>query len=469
VLIYPGGDAGEPLFCGASGGCLCPSGEIKSHTRGEAYGKGISGKRVLLRSASEGTAIVPYLTKFFTITVLFGGITLANCVRIPAADELAQGPQVDEIVRRVKCDLYEAVADRLNAPYGFEWLTTWTAQASLNLIVNDQSQLAPGAVFTQPLLAVTIPQKVTNFSQSANLGLGAQANNTATRNETVTFTVSLQELKDQFGSNNGNCQYPDYIDLRSELGLKEWISASTSPVKSGELAVGYHKTPKTGTAGATTAKQTAATAQDSVAKLKLPLPDRGRQKTPGPIHCDKPDTIPTRTPGPPSLAALANDLPIAYCEIAKFIKGPSEGGIDLSKPLDGDLIKFTAQTIRDIDRAIADLMFMQNETGELVRTDLKNFATDLAVFVDPPIDTISHQVQFIIVWNASATPSWTLVNFKGPSPSSGALFSATKTKTHTLNVVIGPPSSLDSQSALAALQIGTAVGNALTSGGLSAP
>ena len=34
---------------------------------------------------------------------------LANCVRVPAQDYLAKGPKVDEIVRRVKCDLYAAV------------------------------------------------------------------------------------------------------------------------------------------------------------------------------------------------------------------------------------------------------------------------------------------------------------------------------------------------------------------------
>jgi hypothetical protein len=398
-----------------------------------------------------------------TLCAILSTMVLSNCVRIPVADGLAKGPQVDDIVRRVKCDLYEGVADRLNAPYGYEWLHTWTVQASLNLIVNDQSSVSPGVVLTQPLKTVTIPQKLTNFGQSYNLGLGAGVNTTATRNETITFTVSLREMMDQFGNGQHNCDFPNSIDLQSELGLKQWISAALSPVAYGDLDIGYHKTPKTSTAGAAAAKDSAANALKSADQLTI-----GPTTTPtSGINCSIPSTIPPRTSGPPSLAALPNDLVIAKCEIGQFIK--SKGGIDLSKPLDGAQVKIVAQTIRDTERAIADLLFLNTPTGDNVRADLKNAAINLAVFVDPPIDTISHQVQFIIVWNANASPSWTLVNFKGPSPSSGALFSAMKTNTHTLNIVIGPPSSPDTTNALLALQTGTAVGNAIATSGLVVP
>jgi hypothetical protein len=101
-------------------------------------------------------------------SALLAGIALTNCVRVPDVDHAAKGPQVDEIVRRVKCDLYEAVADRMNAPYGNAWLNTWTVQANLNLIVNDQSQLSPGAVITQPLTMVSIPQKVSQAADRAS-------------------------------------------------------------------------------------------------------------------------------------------------------------------------------------------------------------------------------------------------------------------------------------------------------------
>jgi hypothetical protein len=89
--------------------------------------------------------------------------------------------------------------------------------------------------------------------------------------------------------------------------------------------------------------------------------------------------------------------------------------------------------------------------------------------LDPPLDAIGHQVQFVIVYNASISPSWTLVSFKGPSPGSGSLASATKTLTHTLNIAIGPPGSPDVANTLGALQIGTAIGNQINVNGLGSP
>jgi hypothetical protein len=127
------------------------------------------------------------------------------------------------------------------------------------------------------------------------------------------------------------------------------------------------------------------------------------------------------------------------------------------KRLDDDAL---TEENRNLIRAVTDgdkntILRLQTITGTL-----EDAAVEMAMLVDPPIDTVSHQVQFIIVWNASATPSWTLLHFKGPGPATGTLASLTKTKTHTLNLVMGPPSSVDSQGALAALQISTALFNA---------
>jgi hypothetical protein len=438
-----------------------------------------------------------------TIGALLGGLglCLANCVRVPTPDNLAKGPQVDEIVRRVKCDLYEAVQNRLNAPYGYEWLHSWTAQANLNLIVNDQTQIAPGATFTQPLFAKTIPTKVTNFSQSANLGLGAQANNTATRNETIAFTVSMDELKAQFGNDQRNCDFPNYTDLRSELGLKDWVSASLSPVANGDLRVGYHKTPKSGSsAAAATANQAMSTGLSAAISTQGSSVVKGSPTiSVAPPNCNWPSGKPSATA---DRAEIGQDLAVLICDLFTFksratpapkkvtasptntpsaasnksktaAPGKVPGGATPPPPaavhdltvLTGPTVQFVAKTIADIQFTVRDLQTMGDASSTAATKSLEKTAEALAVFVDPPIDTISHQVQFIIVWNASASPSWTLLHFKGPSPSSGSLFSATKTLTHTLNIVMGPPSSEDSKGALAALQIGTAVGNALTTGG----
>ncbi len=389
---------------------------------------------------------------------IMSAMTLTNCVRIPVADDLGKGPQVDEIVRRVKCDLYEAFADRLNAPAGYEWLHGWTVQANLNLIVNDQSILSPGATITQPLTAVTIPGKVSNFGQSFSFGVGASWTNTTTRNESITFTVSMTELMKQFGGPHSDCNFPNTMDLRSELGLKQWVSAALTPVDVGDLRVGYHKAPKTG--GSTT--MVAAALKDLQPALKGALIGTVPK---GSYDCDNPDSLPPRSSGPPSAATLQSDIVYLSCDYSHIA---NKKEFDFSK-LNGNQVSFIAQTITDFQRAIADLQCLNTPDAAKVIAALERTALALAVFVDPPIDVMSHQVQFIIVWNANASPSWTLVNFKGPNPASGSLFSATKTQTHTLNITIGPTSSPDATNALSALQIGTAVGNALTAGGVTVP
>ena len=377
-------------------------------------------------------------------------VSLVSCERVPPPDEMASGPTIDQVVQRVKCDLYQAVAPRLEAPYGYEWLHDWTVQANLNLIVNDQAALAPTVAFTQPLTTESIPLRVTNAARSWNFGIGASAGGTATRNETITFTVSFAELMSQFGHGHGDCNLPDAGGLQSDLGIKEWIEASLAPAEDGYLKVGYHKAPKTGTGGATAAASASAALKSVEAKIVTPGP------TPkGTYDCDVPKSLPPRRSGPPSRAAIVPDLVHVRCDLFSIL------ALDFSK-LDGGQVKTIALTVTDIQRTIADLLVQGDSASKKLAHTLEQTAIELAVFLDPPIDALAHQVQFIIVLNANASPSWILLHFKGPS-SSGPLFSVTTTKTHTLNIAIGPPSSPDTAGALNALQIGTAVSNSLTS------
>jgi hypothetical protein len=57
---------------------------------------------------------------------------------------------------------------------------------------------------------------------------------------------------------------------------------------------------------------------------------------------------------------------------------------------------------------------------------------------NPPIDAISHQVQFVVVLSGSVSPNWTLARFKGPTVS-GNLAAASRSRTHTLGVVLASP------------------------------
>ena len=60
---------------------------------------------------------------------------------------------------------------------------------------------------------------------------------------------------------------------------------------------------------------------------------------------------------------------------------------------------------------------------------------------DPPINSLSHSVQFVVALTGSVNPNWLLVAFKGPG-TTGPLVSGSHTATHTLNIVMGSPSAL---------------------------
>jgi hypothetical protein len=55
--------------------------------------------------------------------------------------------------------------------------------------------------------------------------------------------------------------------------------------------------------------------------------------------------------------------------------------------------------------------------------------------IDPPIASMGESVQFILAYGGNVTPTWTFVRFKGPN---NPLFSTTGTRTHTLNITLGP-------------------------------
>jgi hypothetical protein len=189
-------------------------------------------------------------------------IWMSGCVRVPEADPVAGGPSIDQVVRRVKCDLVRAIEPALEDKK-YAWLQSWVAQASLTFIINNAETLTPGATFIQPLTTETLPLRVLMpAARSWNFGLGAGLNTTASRNETVTFSVSLQEIKSNHQSDpmSSFCDYPDLTDLHSDLGLDEWIDAALSPTRDGwidptlgpynYLIPGHHKVTKSGSTSA---------------------------------------------------------------------------------------------------------------------------------------------------------------------------------------------------------------------------
>jgi hypothetical protein len=61
---------------------------------------------------------------------------------------------------------------------------------------------------------------------------------------------------------------------------------------------------------------------------------------------------------------------------------------------------------------------------------------------DPPLDSIGHSVQFVVAIGGSVTPSWTLVQWKGPGITAPGA-SGVMNRTHLLQLAFGQPGSGD--------------------------
>jgi hypothetical protein len=57
---------------------------------------------------------------------------------------------------------------------------------------------------------------------------------------------------------------------------------------------------------------------------------------------------------------------------------------------------------------------------------------------DPPLDSVGHTVQFLVAFGAGISPSWTLIQWKGPGLN-GPSASVTINRTHLLQLALGKP------------------------------
>ena len=169
------------------------------------------------------------------------------CTQVPGLDVEAESVRIIDVVKRVKCDIYDAFTEEtadgrrklISDREGYQWLDSWTAQVDLNLLVNNQSGLTPGVTIVDPLHQVAIP-RVGTFSQSFTMGLGGGLNTTAARTETITFSLSVREIEAELRNPSHkswayqNCQFENGPGLRSELKLREWIASALAPADAHE-------------------------------------------------------------------------------------------------------------------------------------------------------------------------------------------------------------------------------------------
>jgi len=233
-----------------------------------------------------------------------------GCVTVPSLD--GNSIAVSDVVERVKCDLADALPD----PYKYPWMANWVAKVDLTLIVNEQAGLTPTVSFIDLRPNAVVPG-VGNIAQSFFFGAGAGATTQAVRTDSMSFSLSLVELR--YKRQQERCVFYAGLGLDGDLGLKEWIASALEPVDRGVLTVGYH-----------------------------------------------PRLMATR-------GAKAGERP----------PPPPPGN-------------------------------------------------------DPPLDSMSHQIQFIVGLSGSLSPNFTLVKFRGPAQT-GSLAAASRVRTHTLAVVMASP------------------------------
>ncbi len=347
------------------------------------------------------------------------GALATACTHVP---ELETGPEVSvsQIVERVKCELVQAMQPYLVRRTEYDWLQRWTAGVDLTLVVTNQSGVTPSVSFIDPMTQVVL-KSIGSFSQNFTLGLGAGATTAATRNETISFALSLKEIEKELA--NHSCILPEGHNLNSGLGLSEWVASAFDPIEKGLLKKGNHKPPKGGGGGRV--RGLAVSAESQVRRLAPELGnaiDKLGQEM-GRI------TDPRKAPSSSDVSGAIGD--IDYLNRAlddKFPKGPSR-----------------PDPVARYQRELLD-----------IKAQLKTLAASSKEKLDPPIESISHQVQFVVALTGNISPNWTLVRFKGPTLN-GSLASAARTRTHTLVIVLGDPGTEQAKSQRAALTFGTAV------------
>src|SRR5437762_7764212 len=163
------------------------------------------------------------------LLVAVGSALMAGgCVTIPSLE--GNRIAISDVVERVKCDLADALPD----PYKYPWMANWVAKVDLTLIINEQAGLTPTVSFIDLRPNAVVPH-VGNIAQNFIFGAAAGATTTAVRTDSLSFSLSLVELR--YKRDQEQCKFAAGVGLDSELGLKEWIISALDPVDRGVLTV----------------------------------------------------------------------------------------------------------------------------------------------------------------------------------------------------------------------------------------
>lgn len=373
-----------------------------------------------------------HMSAFLRSLLLANLIFVVGCTNIPQLRE--DGVAISEIVERIKCEMAIALPPIEGSyPTGnFQWLRYWTAKVDLTLVTNEQSSLNPSITATEPMTQVVLPG-VGTFSRMFTVSAGGSVSGTAIRNETLSFTLSVDELMRSRGL---DCARPLREGLLGHLGLAEWIESALVPVGNRQLTIGYHAPPtgKPAPVPGPIGQQPAAVSNTDLllANRALAAAETLAQTARNHAARAKRLALQNNVQGAYDAASLANGAALTAQEqldkalelVWKVKIAVRKGEVDLSTE-EQKLLTSISDAAKDVTTEATGAVKSAKAAWELLPRD-------------PPIDSISHQAQFVVALSGNVTPHWTLVRFRGPGANSN-LLSGSRTTTNTLNIVLGQP------------------------------
>ncbi|TWB93037.1 hypothetical protein FBZ93_11176 [Bradyrhizobium macuxiense] len=358
---------------------------------------------------------------------LLGATAAVGCASVPELEQ--DGVSISEIVQRVKCELAFAMPDP-QPPYPtgrYQWMRDWTAKVDLTLITNNQASLTPSiAVLHQMPPAVLTG--IGTFGQMFGASGGGGVATTAIRNESLSFTVAIKELRAE--RNRLACDLPNAPDLYGRLGLQEWIASALAPVANSQLRIGHHPPPNGKSLPAPPVAVAAAETQKQILQQKKALVEfwAGVVKEHAKAVDDHAKAV--------NSGADLKDIQIAYDEAFIVNRATAKAAAEYGKAAVAyKNAKATDPKDLELDRLLQAAKDANDEAAK-AKQDVASAIEGLPH--DPPIDSIGHQVQFVVMSSANIAPNWSLVSFKGPA-NAGPLAAASRTNTHTLIIALGAP------------------------------
>lgn len=384
--------------------------------------------------------------------VVVAALILASCTTVPSLQPTSNSIPIRDIVDRIYCELDSALSPRM-APGAKDinvrnLLRTWSARMDLTFTINTSSGISPGVSFITPLTQIVDKARGT-FSQSFTFGIGGGLSGSANRIEKISLQIPLTQLKDQVingKKSGGTCNPGEWVAtleresgeaLTRDLGLREWIDSSL-----GQL-VDQIKGPINFSKELQSFKSDAAS---QLASFGNGLENRWIEE------------LGTREPQLPQEELLQR----LKLEEKKIMALPRQTTLP---PADPDQILLVARQVRELLDMINQLSLVPSEksrqNNEIRRSRVAGALANLNVSIVPDalteqknqmikdigesldkisrsledaisaqkmaehthaqttLKTITHQVTFVVAANASATPSWSLMRFKGPGGGAG--------------------------------------------------